>query len=71
MRRDVFLVQFRIGQLNWYTFGLDGSGIRVRFPAGITDVSVSHSIQTASRVHEAFYPVAAGGSFPGCKAAGA
>jgi hypothetical protein len=49
-------------------YGLDG---RVRFPAGVTDFSLLHSVQTGSEAHPASYTIDTGGSFPGNKAAGA
>jgi hypothetical protein len=57
--------------------GISGAGIAtgwtagVRFPAGARDFSLLHSIHTASGAHPASYPMGTGGSFAGCKAAGA
>jgi hypothetical protein len=40
---------------------------RVRFPAGVRDFSLLHSIQTSSEAHPSYYPVGTRGSFPGVK----
>jgi hypothetical protein len=50
---------------------MDGRGIRFRFPAGVRDVSLLHSVQTGSGAHPASSPVSAGRAFPVGKAAGA
>jgi hypothetical protein len=47
------------------------TGCGVRFPGGGIDFSLFHSEQTGSEGHSALYPMAAGGSFPGDKVAGA
>jgi hypothetical protein len=52
-------------------YGLDGRGSRVRFPAGVGNLSLHHRVQTGSGAHPASYPMGTRGSFPGGKAAGA
>jgi hypothetical protein len=52
-------------------YGLDDRMIGVRFPAEAGNFSPRHRVQTASGAHPASYPMGAGGSFPGGKAAGA
>jgi hypothetical protein len=52
-------------------YGLDDRGSRVRFPAGAENFSLHHRVQNGSGSHPASYPMGAGGSFPGGKAAGA
>jgi hypothetical protein len=44
---------------------------RVRFPAGVGNFSLHHSVQNVSGVHPASYPMGTRGSFSGGKAAGA
>jgi hypothetical protein len=43
----------------------------VRFPAGVRDISLRHSVQTGSGAHPASYPMGTGVSFSEGKAAGA
>jgi hypothetical protein len=52
-------------------YGLYDRGSRVRFPAGAGNFSLHHRVQNSSGAHPASYPMRNGGSFPGCKAAGA
>jgi hypothetical protein len=47
------------------------SGSRVRFPTGAGNFSLHHRVQNGSGAHPASYPMGAGVSFPGGKAAGA
>jgi hypothetical protein len=42
---------------------IDEREIGVRFPAGIRNFSLHHSVQTVSGVHAHFYPTGTGGSF--------
>jgi hypothetical protein len=49
-------------------YGLDDRVIEVRSPTGAEDFSSSTCVQTGSGAHPAFYPMGAGGSFPGGKA---
>jgi hypothetical protein len=44
--------------------------VGVVFPAGTKKFSLLHSVQTGSGAHSAFYPMGAGGSYHGGKAAG-
>jgi hypothetical protein len=52
-------------------YGLDDRMIGVRFPVGAGNFSLLPRVQTGSGTHPASYPLGTGGSFPGCKAAGA
>jgi hypothetical protein len=52
-------------------YGPDDRGSRVRFPAGVGNISFQHRVQNGSGAHPASYPVGSRGSFPGDKAAGA
>jgi hypothetical protein len=52
-------------------YGLDDQGSRVRLPAGAGNFSLHHRVQNGSGAHPASYPMGAGGSFPGGKAAAA
>jgi hypothetical protein len=51
-------------------YWLDDRGFGVRDPVG-QEFSLLPVVQTGSGVHPTFYPMGNGGSFPGCKAAGA
>jgi hypothetical protein len=46
-------------------------GSRNSIPEGARDFSFLHSVQTGSGAHQASCSLGTGGSFPGCKAAGA
>jgi hypothetical protein len=53
-------------------YGVDDWGSRVRFPAGAGNFSLHHRVQNGSGTPPpASYPMGAGGSFLGGKAAGA
>jgi hypothetical protein len=52
-------------------YGLDDQGTRVRFPAGVGNLSLHHRIQNGSGAHPASYPMGTRDPFPGVKAAGA
>jgi hypothetical protein len=52
-------------------YGLDDLGSRVRFPAEAGNFYLHHCVQNGSGAHPPSYPMGAGGSFPGSKAAGA
>jgi hypothetical protein len=52
-------------------YGLDDRGSRVRFPAGVGNLSLHHHVQDGSGAHPASYPLDTRVSFPGGKAAGA
>jgi hypothetical protein len=52
-------------------YGLDGRGSTVRFPRGVRNFSLHHSVQNGSRAYPASYPMGSRGSFSGGKAAGA
>jgi hypothetical protein len=41
----------------------------VEFPAGVTNFSLVHSVQTGSKAQPVSYPMGTGGCFPGNKAA--
>jgi hypothetical protein len=51
-------------------YRLDGRGIRVRFTAGETDFSFSHSAETGSGAHPVSHPLSTVGSFLGVKVGG-
>jgi hypothetical protein len=51
-------------------YGLDDRGTVVRLLAGIRDFSLLQKVQPRSGPHTAAYPMGAGRSFPGSKAAG-
>jgi hypothetical protein len=46
-------------------YGLDDRGSRVRFPAGAGNFSLHYCVRIGSGTHPVFFPMGAGGSFPG------
>jgi hypothetical protein len=56
--------------LRWYSGGLDGCGIGVRFLAGAVNFSLIHGIQTASWAFPASNTMRFGSFLAGIKAAG-
>jgi hypothetical protein len=55
------------GKLNRYSDWLRAGRPPARFPAGVRDFSLLHSVQTGSGAHPASHPVGTGGSFPSDK----
>jgi hypothetical protein len=51
-------------------YGLDGPGIGVRFPAGSSDLSLLHCVQTGCGSHMSFSLEGTSGYFPGVKRRG-
>jgi hypothetical protein len=48
-------------------YGLDDRGSRFRFPVGVRNFSLHHSVQNGFGAHPACYPMGTRGSFPGVK----
>jgi hypothetical protein len=68
MLKEIIKEIARMAQSVWRR--VTGWNARIRFPAGIKDLSLLHCVQTGSGARPAFYPTGSRGPFPRSNTAG-